>query len=229
MAVSPRPSFSSMPSEPGLRRLGVGRGSGGERPLRAQLVVAVVIGLMLMAVPLYLWRRPSMELAAEGGAAPEAANVAVAVAARVLEEPKGHEPEPASAEFSSVVRVSCSSAPNRKGESGELCDRLPFFEKALTDAVQSAAGCVPKTGKAGSINYVLTVDFTRRKLHVFPGQSGDWKGPSARRATECVAKALPKPDFATIAHKYRYYVLAQMVRYPAPAIPTSSKDGGLFE
>src|SRR5262245_8869391 len=58
--AGPRPVFPSAPSEQSLRRLGVGGGgSGGDRPLRAQIVVALVIGLMLIAVPLYLWRRPS--------------------------------------------------------------------------------------------------------------------------------------------------------------------------
>ncbi|MFO0565404.1 MAG: hypothetical protein U0263_07065 [Polyangiaceae bacterium] len=55
------PSRPSLPSEPSLRRLGVGGGGGGggDRPFRAQLVVALVVGLVFLAVPLYLWRRPS--------------------------------------------------------------------------------------------------------------------------------------------------------------------------
>ena len=57
-----RPSFPSAPSEPGIRRLGVGGSSGGggdDRPIRAQAVVAIVILLVLLAIPVYLLRRPS--------------------------------------------------------------------------------------------------------------------------------------------------------------------------
>jgi len=55
------PSRSSFPSpnsgDPSSRRLGVGSG-GRDRPLRAQIVVALVAVCVLIAVPLYLLRRP---------------------------------------------------------------------------------------------------------------------------------------------------------------------------
>src|SRR5450755_225126 len=55
------PSRSSFPSpnsgDPSSRRLGVGSG-GRDRPLRAQIVVALVLVCVLIAVPLYLLRRP---------------------------------------------------------------------------------------------------------------------------------------------------------------------------
>jgi len=60
MSESIRPPFPSAPSDPALRRLGVGPSAAHARPIRAQLIVVVVLGLMLLAVPLYLWRRPSL-------------------------------------------------------------------------------------------------------------------------------------------------------------------------
>src|ERR1044072_1393714 len=55
-----RPPFSSSPpSQPSPYRY-LGRG-GGERPVRLQIIIALVAGLILVAVPLYLWRRPRPE------------------------------------------------------------------------------------------------------------------------------------------------------------------------
>src|SRR5271169_2985591 len=50
---------SSPPSQPSPYRY-LGRG-GGERPVKLQLIIALVAGLILVAVPLYLWRRPRPE------------------------------------------------------------------------------------------------------------------------------------------------------------------------
>src|SRR5688572_7713058 len=55
MARSSYPSIPPTP-EPNLRRPTM---SSGERPLRAQLVIAFVLVLIVVAVPLYLLRRPS--------------------------------------------------------------------------------------------------------------------------------------------------------------------------
>src|SRR3954454_19401475 len=55
-----RPPYpSSPPSQPSPYRY-LGRG-GGERPVKLQLIIALVAGLILVAVPLYLWRRPRPE------------------------------------------------------------------------------------------------------------------------------------------------------------------------
>src|SRR5438046_6786605 len=53
------PLSSSPPSQPSPYRY-LGRG-GGERPVRLQIIIALVAGLILVAVPLYLWRRPRPE------------------------------------------------------------------------------------------------------------------------------------------------------------------------
>lgn len=229
MATPPRPSFGSIPSEPSLRRLGVGRSTTNERPMRAQLVVAVAVGLMLVAVPLYLWRRPTVAIQSGSPSASEASNVAVSVAAKVLSEPKVARAVQASVTIEPVVRVGCGSAANRLTADAALCDRQPFFEAALSQAIKDSSACVPKGSKAGSINHVLTVDFTTRRLHVFPGKSGDWKGPSARKVTDCVTRALPKADMTAMVHKYRFYVIAQLVRYPGPAPIPGPADAPLFE
>jgi len=218
MALSPRPSFHSAPSEPAIRRLGVRSSTNIDRPIRAQVVLAFMGALILLAIPLYLLRSPAPEEKEEGKPAPVGFAPSVPAGTETKEEEKRFS-------LAETVRVSCSSRQGVPGKSGRLCDKLPFFEKALQMAIAESIDCAPRTGDGGSLNYVLTVDFTKNKLHVFPGASGSWKGPQARRATTCVKKALPPPDWEKISHNFRYYELAILATYTPPA-PT---DVPLFE
>jgi hypothetical protein len=224
MPASQRPPFPSAPSEPSLRRLGVGGpGGGGERPLRAQLVVALVVGLILLAVPLYLWRRPRSETgdtqAAVGPA--DASVVPVRDAAPDVAAP----PEkPERVRLGPVQRVKCSASRAIRGQEGALCDALPFFEKALAESIIKNVACAPRLAKTGSINYVLQINFRKHWLNVFPGASGQWRGPKARRAVACVERSLKKPDWDKITHQYSYYMIAIMASYsPESAIPGPSR------
>lgn len=235
MAGPSRPSF---PSEPSLRRLGVGGGGGGERPFRAQLVVALVVGLVLLAVPLYLWRRPSgsENALADGGTKldgrsdagdPGSSSVPATDSGTADERVK----------LGPVQRVKCGSS-SRSAQEGNLCDRIPFFENELAKAVRDNVDCAPKQSKEGTINYVLSVDFTGRKVHVFPGASGSWKGPAARKAAGCVKRAFGAPDWNALQHQYRYYTIAVLATYAVPpsqpaaapsAAPASDAAPPLFE
>lgn len=216
MPGPPRPSFPSAPSEPSLRRLGVGGSSAGDRPIRAQVVVALVAVLILLAVPLYLLRRPAVEVP-EAEPAPSVFAPTVPVA----EAP----PKDDRLTLADPVRVKCGASPKGASQRGVLCDQLPFFESALAAAIRQTIDCAPSTASGGTINYVLQLDFTRRSMHVFPGASGSWKGPQARRATNCVKQALATPNWDTQHHQYRYYEIAIMTAYAPPA-PTGTP---LFE
>jgi hypothetical protein len=207
--ASSKPSFPA-PSEPNLKRLGVSRG-GGDRPIRAQLVVAGVALLIIVALPLYILRKPSVD-AETGGPDPMGS---VAPRALIRSALDAGAPE-VQVRLSQTERVKCSAAPNRQGNEGNLCDRLIVLEEALSRAIQSTAGCAPKTGKEGSINFVLTVDFVQKRLNIFPGASGQWKGPQAKAATKCVTAAMPEVQWDSLPHRYRYYMMAIMAHYPAP-------------
>jgi hypothetical protein len=212
MVGSTRPPFPSAPSEPSLRRLGTGSASSGDRPIRAQLVVALVALIILLAVPLYLWRRPSTRATGSDAGVPSASSpllAATALPPAVLSAPFRVEPVRASP----LQRVRCGAS-RAKATASVPCDALPALERAFVEAIQKTPDCAPKTAKEGSINYVLEVDFVKKSIHVFPGQSGDWHGPSSRRATKCVEHALGKPDLASMTHNYAYYALAVLAAYP---------------
>jgi hypothetical protein len=218
MAAS-RPAF---PSEPNLRRLGVGGsggGGGGDRTIRAQLLIALVLGFSLVAAVLYMLRRPTSQavIGVDGGADAMAttAPLASGLIRTRLQAPSRKKRED-KVTLGPVQRVKCSSSSRRRGNEGSLCDPLPFFEEALQKAIVDNVACAPRTGKEGTLNYVLTVNFTTKRIHVFPGQSGEWKGPQAKQATKCVLRSLPAPKWEQLSHQYRYYVLAILASYPAP-------------
>ncbi len=186
-------------------------GGTSERPLRAQIVVAAVVVLLIVAVPLYVLRAPSIE--PQGDAEASASNVAKRALIRTTLDAGKLKSE---VKLDIPQRVKCSAASNRDGNEGTLCDRLIVLEEALSRAIQTTTECAPKTGKEGTINYVLTVDFTAKRLNVFPGASGQWKGPQAKAATQCVLKAMPEIQWDSVPHRYRYYMIAIMANYPAP-------------
>ncbi|HEX2735926.1 MAG TPA: hypothetical protein VHM70_30205 [Polyangiaceae bacterium] len=206
--ASSKPSFPA-PSEPNLRRLGRG-GSTSDRPIRAQLVVAAVALLILVALPLYVLRRPTGDSSPVATAASATGKHALIRTALDAGAPK------AEVKLTPVQRVKCSAAPFRQGNEGSLCDQLVQVEQAFGNAVKSTAECAPKTGTGGSINFVLSVDFSTKHVNVFPGQSGQWKGPQAKAAAKCVQSAMPELPWDAITHRYRYYTMALMATYPAP-------------
>ncbi len=218
MPGPPRPTFPSNPSEPSIRRLGVRSSTNIERPIRAQVVIAAVVALLLLAIPLYLLRSPRTVEQPPPTEAPLGFSPSV---------PAGVEKKEVDERFNTeeVVRVKCSSGPTAGGKTGRLCDQLPFFEQALTEAIAQAVDCAPRTGEKGSLNYVLTIDFNQKRMHVFPGASGVWKGPQARRATQCVKRALKAPDWEKVTHNHAYYEIAILTHYTPPA-PTAAP---LFE
>lgn len=219
MSGSIRPPFPSAPSDPAFRRLGVGSAGAQARPLRAQLIVIIVLGLMLLAVPLYLWRRPSLTAKAvpTASASPSSSSRPSILPPVIPILPDAGTLDTERVKLSPVRKVRCGASARRSSEL-DSCESLAYFEKALADAVKASTECAPRSPKPGSINFVLEVDFTNKRLHVFPGASGDWRGPKARRATKCVMKALPTPDWDTLVHQHRYYAIALMATFAG--VPT---------
>jgi hypothetical protein len=201
--------------------------------LRAQLVVALVVGLILLAVPLYLWRRPSgkVEPATASTLAAQSPLPATLDGSTVM---PGATPDGGKVEervrIAALQRVKCSASQAVQGQTGTLCDALPSVEQAFVKAIRETVDCAPKMGKEGTINYVLNVDFNHRSVHVFPGASGSWKGPQARRAANCIKRALPAPAWDSTLHQYKHYVIAALATYPAPGAAAPAAPGApLFE
>lgn len=218
MPGPPRPNFPSAPSEPTIRRLGVRSSSHIDRPIRPQLILSLLVAVILLSIPFYLLRSPSSKKEKTVDEAPVGFSPSVPAGVQV-------EKKDERLSLGKVQRIKCSSSEGTSGKAGRLCDEIPFFEKALATAIEESIDCAPRTGEGGTLNYVLKVDFNKNTMHVFPGASGVWHGPQARRATQCVKRALPAPDWEKLSHNFRYYEIAILAEYRPPA-PT---EAPLFE
>jgi len=208
-----RPNF---PGESQSRRLGTGGGHGSnERLLRTQLVIATLLGFTILAVLLYLLRKPTgtehdgHDAAVDPSAS--AAPPAPAIVRTKIEPAKKPVPK---VTLGAVQHVKCGASPKLSAPEANLCDALPFFEQGLTKAVTDTADCAPKSKEGGTINFVLAVDFRTHDVRFYPGRSGSWRGKQAKAATECVKRALTLPAWDTISHQYRHYVIAVLATYP---------------
>jgi hypothetical protein len=189
-----------------------------DRPIRPQVILALLVALILLAIPLYLLRSPSEDETEKTTDAPVGFAPSVPAGVEVAKKDER-------LTLGEVKRVKCSSSSAVRGKTGRLCDEIPFFEKALASAIEESMDCAPRTGDGGTLNYVLKVDFNKNTMHIFPGASGMWRGPQARRATECVKRALPAPDWEKLAHNFRYYEIAILAEYKPP----SATEAPLFE
>jgi hypothetical protein len=149
----------------------------------AQTIGALVIGILLVAGPLYLWRRPrttpvvhadagnDAALSRDGATAkeapPDAAVLHVKIAeARVLE---------------------CHDRGSRRTPP-EQCDHVRAFEKAFAEAIEAAHDCVPPSAGTGSIEFVADLSFARKRHPVLVSLPRDGRSfQSPKIVKECGA------------------------------------------
>lgn len=203
-----RGSYPTIPPapEPRLRRPSH---SPGERPLRAQLVIAGVLVLILISVPLYLFRRPS-------GVVSNVPDAGARFLGVVVRQELDASAGTSQVSLGSVQRVRCGPSRAQATLEGAQCDALPALEAGLRESIRDTVPCAPRTGKEGSINFVLEVDFSASRLNLFPGQSGKWRGPQARRAALCALRSFPPVPWSELTHAHAYYAIAVLATYPAP-------------
>ena len=116
------------------------------------MIVALVLGLVLVAIPLYLWRRPRAESIAVTNASDAGIDPALTGAPPPLEE-KVVVSEP---------KVLGCHDPGPKKTAPEQCDHVPEIEKGFARAIEETASCVPKEA-GGSIAWVAEVSFNKKK------------------------------------------------------------------
>jgi hypothetical protein len=152
------------------------RGSGAafavdERPMRVQLAGALVLGVVLVASGLYLWRRPHTPLDSTAGD-PSAAETAAALADEAgIVSGLPEAAAPARVRLSDPRVVACMDRGSKKTPADQ-CDHLPSIEQALSKAIEQTAACVPDTAQAGTIEYLADVSFTRRKMRILLPRAG---------------------------------------------------------
>lgn len=163
MAERQEPSHPPSDPHPALAR---GLFPADERPMRVQLVAALVLGLVLVATGLILWRRPHVPADAQAAEASSASAASASAQAGVVTPGPSATAGPgagAPVSLSEPRVVGCHDRGSKK-TAPDQCDHLPVVEKALADAIAKAATCVPSSSTAGTIEYVADVSFSHHKL-----------------------------------------------------------------
>jgi hypothetical protein len=182
-----------------------------DRPVRVQMVVALVLGLVLVAIPLYLWRRPRAEVAAVSLRTPDGGPAESAV-----DEPP---PEPPSRVTVSAPQTLACQDPGPGKTPPEKCDHLEPVEAALTKAVEESADCVPEA-QAGTIVFVADVSFKRKAIGVLVPRDGrSIKTSSVYMGCQQAVKAkMAQVPVAGLTHAH--------ARYKIKVVATYAKKGG---
>jgi hypothetical protein len=165
----PEPRDPHPPSDPRptLRRAGLVSTEGPERAVRVQLIAALVVGLVLVASGLYLWRRPHAP--PEASATEAASASASAVAGPLAVAADAGSPSPITL---SDTRVLACHDRGPKKTPVDQCDHLAPLEKALASAIEQSAACVPDSVSGATIEYVADVSFSRHKVSVVLPRAG---------------------------------------------------------
>lgn len=208
--MASRPPLLGPPSQPSPYRY-LGRG-GGERPVRLQIVIALVAGLILVAVPLYLWRRPRPESIPSADAAVADAGASDASASAALAAPPPPPPPPA-VQLSPFTTLRCEN-PGPGKTPPERCDHIPFFEDGLARAIRDNAACAPQSATSTKVSYVLEMDFRRKRTNLFIGKSSTIKRGKGKELLRCVTRGMPTADWGTIVHQYSRYKINVTATYP---------------
>jgi hypothetical protein len=215
---------SHPPSDPQpsiLRPAGDLAASASDRPVRVQLFVALLLGLVLVATGLYLWRRPrstpdtsseeearalaTAALLADAGTTASSSGVADAGAAA------------SSVTTSEPQTIACQDR-GPKHTPAEQCDHLAPVEQALTKAIEQTASCVPPSAGGGTIQYLADVSFLHKRISVKVPKTGH----SMRNAKALVAcgsavkQALDAVSVDSLQHTHARYKIAVTATYPGP-------------
>lgn len=212
--MSPGREPSHPPSDPHHPLPGATRGRGAfaaeDRPVRIQLVAALVLGLVLVASGLYLWRRPhaSPDGTAAQSAAPDADLQDAGIVAVVVDA------APAPVSVSDARVIGCHDRGSKVTPPDE-CDHLAPVEQALSHAIEQSVACFPPTGDGATIEYVADVSFSRHKVRVSMPRTG--RSEHDRKVVSgcgtAIREAMHALELDGIEHHHARYEIAVTASY----------------
>jgi len=172
------------------------------------MIVALILGLVLVAIPLYLWRRPRADSIAAATSADAGVDPASTAPATL---PPVDDGKPTLGEAKSIL---CQD-PGPKKTAPEQCDHVVDVEKAFAKAIEETASCVPKEAGGGTIQYVADVSFKRKALNVAtPKEARTMKNTKVIAACQLAVKAkLGALSLDAIAHGHARYKIAITATY----------------
>jgi hypothetical protein len=202
---------STPPSQPPpFRHLG----TGGQQPVRLQLILGLVVGLVLVAVPLYLWRRPEPDASSPPDAGPSDAGIVSSVDGAVPYVPLLDAAAVAPrVKLGPFQTIRCED-PGPGRTPPERCDHIGFFESALARAIEENVLCAPTSKQGVTVSFVLELDFRKKKHKIYHGKSSSLSREQTQSLFRCVRRAMPTPDWASVPHQHSRYVVSVVASYP---------------
>jgi hypothetical protein len=197
-----------------------------DRVARLQTIAAIVLGLVLIAIPLYLWRRPRSD-APPVTSTSDASSLANGVANGAVVGADGGAAvaspaaaTPAAVTLSDAKIMECHD-PGSKRTRPEDCDTLAPIEKAFAAAIASAGACVPASAGGGNLVYVVDASFGRKRkpIDVFVPRDGrglrDTHGEAGivKDCTAAVKRGLVGVTLEGVPHAHQRYKVAITATY----------------
>ncbi|MCS6898810.1 MAG: hypothetical protein RMJ98_03725 [Myxococcales bacterium] len=208
------PPSSLPPSHPTYRHLGT---AGVDRSVRVQMIIALVAGLVMVAVPLYLWRRPRAEAAPEREVRKPTLPMVSVASPTALDAPPSHATLSTETKIPGLLLaepkiIKCGAGQGKIFP--EQCDRQNHFEELLMKTLRDSPQCAPEKGASGTINYVLDIDHKTKKLKLWAGKSSTMKRTARKKVVHCINQALPPADWAQVIHQHPKYQISILATYP---------------
>ena len=175
------------------------------------MIIGLVVGLVLVAVPLYLWRRP--EQASTEPTASAADNPSAMVLDGGAFIPLVDAGTHGDVKLSPFTTMRCTD-PGPGSTAADRCDHITFFEDALGRALRENAMCAPQTSTGATISIVMDIDFRRKQLKIFRGKSSTLPDARTKELFECLKRAMPAPEWGSIPHQHSRYVVSVKAEYP---------------
>jgi hypothetical protein len=215
MADRREPSHPPSDPHPGLARAS-GILAAEDRPVRTQLVAALLVGLVLVASGLYLWRRPHSDgdTVSSQPASSSSSEPAPILGDAGLLAATADAGSSGPVSLSDARTLGCQDRGSKK-TAPDQCDRLTPVEQALSSAINQAATCVPAAAGGGTIEYVADVSFSRHKVNVILPRAGrsvhDRK--AIRACSTAVRGALQGVALDGMDHQHARYKIAVTATY----------------
>lgn len=192
-----------------------------QRDVRLQAALALLIGIALVAVPLFIWGRgkkkhgegdqaaTSSSISEDAGAptvsfGDAGAQVSVDAGGRLVT-------------FGEPRYLKCQD-PGPTKTTPDKCDHLGAMEESITKALaERASACLPALKQNTAINVIVDVSFKKKKFHLSAGKDGTTI-PAAQRKKVllCIEKGVASPNWDAITHAHQRYVFQFLATFGAP-------------
>ncbi len=200
--------------------------------MRVQVILALVAALVVVAVPLYLWRRPQpagipsadaatassapiLPAPAQGPFSPGLVGTLPGGLPQMVGKPSGPQ-----IEVAPVKTLKCQN-PGPGRTPPERCDGVRVLEDNLVRAIKDSAACAPPSKSGYVVSYVLEAHFGKKRTNLSFGKSTTLSKSRRRELLRCVERALPVPEWERIPHQHQRYMLNAIATYPASADPSA--------